>query len=42
MERLFITGGSRLGSNFNRIAGDDYEVLKTYNKNPQKTPLNLI
>lgn len=42
MKRLFITGGiGLLGSKFINIAGDDYQVIKTYNKNPQENAVKL-
>lgn len=42
MKRLFITGGSGLlGSKFKAIAGDNYEIIKTYNRNPRENAVKL-
>lgn len=41
MERLFITGGSGLlGSKFTKFA-QEYEVISTYNSNPQENAIKL-
>lgn len=42
MKRLFITGGSGLlGSKFNSLAYENFEIIKTYNKNPQGNAIPL-